>query len=104
MCDKSRKDKIRNEYFWEIVGIAPIEDKLRENHLRWFRHIKHWPLSAPVRKNDLVNIDDSPRDRGRPKLTWWDIIRKDMISCGLSEEIALNRAEWKNRIHVANPK
>ena len=104
MCGKTRKDKVRNEYFREIVGVAPIEDKLRENRLRWFGHVKRRPLSAPVRKSDLINIDGSARGRGRPKLTWWDIIRKDMISCGLSEEIALNRAEWKNRIHVADPK
>ena len=36
MYDKTRKDRVRNEYIWEIVRVAPIEDKFRENRLRWF--------------------------------------------------------------------
>ena len=39
MCGKTRKDKIRNEDIHRQVGIVPIEDKLRENRLQWFRHI-----------------------------------------------------------------
>ena len=34
MCGKTRQDKIRNECIQEWVGVAPIEDKLRENRLR----------------------------------------------------------------------
>ena len=41
MCGKTQKDKVRNEFFRETVGVAPIEDKLRENRLRWFGHVKH---------------------------------------------------------------
>jgi len=31
MCGKTQKDKVRNEFFLETVGVAPIEDKLRKN-------------------------------------------------------------------------
>ena len=37
---KTLKDRIRNEHIWEMVGVAPIEDKMRENRLRWFGHIQ----------------------------------------------------------------
>ena len=40
MCGKIKKDKVRNEDIRCQVGIAPIEDKLRENRLRWFGHIE----------------------------------------------------------------
>lgn len=33
MCINNRKDRIRTEYICEMVDIAPIEDKLRENKL-----------------------------------------------------------------------
>lgn len=36
-----------------------------------------------------------------PKLIWGDNVRKDMSVCGLTE--ALDRAEWRIRIHVVNP-
>lgn len=31
---ETRADRIKNEYIREIVGVALIEDKLRENRLR----------------------------------------------------------------------
>ena len=31
---KNRNDKIRNEHFLEHLGVASIEDKFRETHLR----------------------------------------------------------------------
>ena len=36
MCGKTRNDRIRNANIRDMVGVAPIEDKLRENRLRWF--------------------------------------------------------------------
>ena len=53
----------------ETVRVTPIENKLRENRLIWFGHVKHKPLDAPVRKSDLISIDDNTRSRCRPKLT-----------------------------------
>ena len=38
MC-KTRNDRIRNANIRDMIGVAPIEDKLRENTLRWFGHI-----------------------------------------------------------------
>ncbi|VFQ73396.1 unnamed protein product [Cuscuta campestris] len=36
MCGKTRLDKISNEVIRRQVGMAPVEDKLREARLRWF--------------------------------------------------------------------
>ena len=53
MCDKTRKDKIRNEQFREHLGVS-IGDKTRETHLRWFGHVQRTPAMAPVRKSLAV--------------------------------------------------
>ncbi|KAH0468862.1 hypothetical protein IEQ34_002094 [Dendrobium chrysotoxum] len=44
------RDRIRNEHIREKVGVAPVEDKIRESRLRWFVHIKRRPSDDPVRK------------------------------------------------------
>jgi len=49
MCGYTRLDKIRNVVIRERVGVAPLEDKLRETRLRWFEHAKRRSVSAPVR-------------------------------------------------------
>ncbi|PKA62166.1 isoleucyl-tRNA synthetase [Apostasia shenzhenica] len=56
MCRYTRKDRMRNEYIRKKVGVAPIEDKLRESQLRWFGHINRRPIEAPVRKIELLDF------------------------------------------------
>ena len=93
ICGKTLKDRIRNEHIREMIGVAPIEDKMRENRLWWFGHIQRKPLDALIRKNDLLTIHGNAKDRGRPKLTWIEIIKKDITICNLSVNLALNRVD-----------
>ena len=39
MSGHTRKDRIRNEVIRSKVGVVPIEDKVREGRLRWYRYI-----------------------------------------------------------------
>ena len=39
MYGKTRKDRIRNDHFQEHLGVATIDDKIREACLLWFRHV-----------------------------------------------------------------
>ena len=75
-----------------MVGVAPSEYKMWENRLRWFGHIQRKPLDAPIRKNDLLTIYGNARGWGRPKLTWIEIIKKDITSCNLSVSLAPDRS------------
>ena len=61
------------------------------------------PLDALVRKSDLLKIHSNAIGRGRPKLTWTEIIKKDITICNLSVDLVLNRAEWRKQIHVVDP-
>ena len=57
MCGKTRMDKVKNEDICSLVGVAPIEDKMRESSLRWFDHIEHRPLDALVRRVEKIDIE-----------------------------------------------
>ena len=69
ICSKTLKDRIKNKHIREMVEVAPIEDKTRENRLQWFGHIRRRPLNVLVRKSDVLTIHGNDRGRGRPKLT-----------------------------------
>ena len=87
-----------------MIEVAPIEEKIRENRLRWFGHIQKRLINASVRKSDAIHIEGNARGRGGPKLTRVEIIKKDFVWCGLTDIMALDRVEWRKRIHVADPK
>ena len=57
----------------------------------------------PVRKNLAMKVDGLPRGRGRPKRTWIDVVKIDMKKCSLSEDLAQDRSECRNRIRLAHP-
>ena len=51
-----------------------------------------------------VKVDGPPRGRGRLKRTWMeDVIKMNIRKCNLSENLAQDRSEWRNKIRVADP-
>ncbi|GMP36936.1 hypothetical protein CsSME_00008867 [Camellia sinensis var. sinensis] len=61
LCDKRIPTRLK--------GVAPIEDKLRENRLRWFGHIQRRPTEAVVKRCDAVTGRVEKKDScSRPHL------------------------------------
>ena len=100
MCGKTRMDKVRNEDIRSLVGVAPIENKMRDNCLRWFGHIGRRPTNAPVRRVEKIDIVQGKKLRGKPKMTWMKVVKKDMKLLELEERIVADRNVWRRRIHV----
>jgi len=103
MCGNTQRDKVRNENIRTKIGVAFIEEKMRENCLRCFGHVRRRPTDAPVRRVERINLGQVKRAQGRPKKTWMEIIRQDIEAKGLSEGILLNRNERRKLIHVPDP-
>ncbi|RXH90055.1 hypothetical protein DVH24_032412 [Malus domestica] len=96
MCGHTRKDKIENEDIRGKVGVAEIEGKMRENRFRR-------PTDAPVRRCDYGTEVQGRRGRGRPRKTLEETLRKDLEYLDLTEDMTQNRAQWRSRIHIADP-
>lgn len=60
-------------------------------------------VDAIVKRVDRIDLGSNATRRGRPKLTLDAVFRKDMSTPNLIEHVALDRAQRKNRIHVADP-
>ena len=102
MCGYTRLDRIRNEVIRKRVGVAPLEDKLRETRLRWFGHVKRRSADAPVRRCEAIDLSYYKRGRGRPKMSWDVVIRSDMKFMGLTEDMAQDRNMWRSRIKIVD--
>ena len=88
---------MRNDDICIKIGVASIEEKMRENRLRWFDHVR------PVRRVECINLGQVKRAQGRLKKTWMEVIRQDIEAKDLSEGILLDRNEWRKLIHVPDP-
>ncbi|KAJ4744373.1 Retrovirus-related Pol polyprotein from type-1 retrotransposable element R2 [Rhynchospora pubera] len=103
ICGHTRKDRIRNDDIRDMVGVAPIEEKLIQHRLRWFGHIQRRPPEVPVRIGILNHFENTRRGRGRPRLTWEEAVKRDLKEWNVSKELAIDRSAWKLAIHVPEP-
>ena len=78
MCGNTRRDKVRNGDIRTKIGVASIEEKMRENFLRWFGHVRRRPTDTPVRRVERINLGQVKRAQGRSKKTWMKVIRQDI--------------------------
>ena len=46
----------------------------------------------------MLDVDIPGKIRGRPKLTWRNVCKRDMTHTGLKEDNATNRAEWRKKL------
>ena len=83
--------------------MAPIEEKLTQHQLKWFGHIQRRPPEAPVHSGVLKRVDKVKRDRGRPKLTWDESVKRNFKDWNISKKIALDRSAWRLTISVPEP-
>ena len=67
ICGHTTLDKIRNEAMRGKIGVASIEDKMKEARLRWYGHIRRRPWDTPVRRYEMMECPEYRRSRGRPK-------------------------------------
>ncbi|KAL6507200.1 hypothetical protein OROHE_022099 [Orobanche hederae] len=102
MCDHTKKDRLKNEVIREKVRVASIEDKMMENRLRWFGHVRRRPVDAPVRRLESWGTSNIVKGTGRPKKTWIKLIENDMRFLGIGESMAMERQIWRERIRVVD--
>ena len=69
MCGKTRMKKVRNKDIPCPVRVALIEDKIRENRLRWFDHIGRESRDAHVRRMEKIDIAQAKKLKGIPKMS-----------------------------------
>jgi hypothetical protein len=85
------------------LGVAPVEEKLMQHHLRWFGHMQRRTADAPIHNGVIRQIGNKKRDRGRPNLMWEESVKRDLKDWCITKELALDRREWKLAIHVIEP-
>uniref|UniRef100_A0A1U7UYL3 Uncharacterized protein LOC104213328 n=1 Tax=Nicotiana sylvestris TaxID=4096 RepID=A0A1U7UYL3_NICSY len=69
---------IKNEAIRDRMGVASVEDKMRELRLRWFGHVRRRNIEAPGRRCERLAMESLRRGRGRPNKYWGEPPRVKM--------------------------
>ena len=92
----SRRDHMRNEVNQRILLLSPIDEVMRSGRLLWFRHAQRRDANNVSCRVIELAIPDTRR-RGRPKKTLPQQIKDDMTGVRVTQDVALDRNEWRRR-------
>ncbi|KAG5617864.1 hypothetical protein H5410_017688 [Solanum commersonii] len=89
--------------FWKSAdkaGSGDIDDDVTHRiGVAWMK----WRLASGVLRDKKIPSrlkEGTRRGRGRPKKYWGEVIRQDLAQLHLTEDMALDRKEWRSRIKV----
>ena len=88
------------EELGEFLGLEPVSLIIKKGRLRWFGHVERKDDNDWVKRCITWEVEGI-RQRGCPKNTWWDCVKNDMESLGLSQKGAQSRNKWRRRIKGA---
>jgi len=67
---------------------------IKKSRLRWFGHVERKDDNDWVRHGMILDVEGITQ-RGRLKKSWWDYVKNDMESLGLSREDMCFRNKWR---------
>ena len=91
---------VKNEDVYEKTKIEPWSKTIEKKRIKWFGHLMRLDENTPAQKALRVALMQSKRPRGRPKLTWIEMMRKQLQTINLTWEeashLAKDREKWKD--------
>jgi len=71
----------------ELLGLEPVSLRIKYSRLRWFGHVELKDDNDWVKRCITWEVEGI-RQTGWQKKTWWDCVKNDMESLGLSQKDA----------------
>ena len=71
---------------------------IEKKRIKWFGHLMRLDENTPAQKALRVALMQSKRPRGRPKLTWIEMMRKQLQTINLTWEEASHLAKDREKM------
>ena len=102
MLGKTRRDRVRNDWIRERVGVTPVLIRVDSARLRWWGHMERMPDVRIASRRWRWRVD-GVRPRGRPKKRWMECVEDSLRRHRLptAQELMENgilheRPVWRN--------
>ena len=95
ICNSKLSDRSATNQLLKRLNIVEITECLRLCRLRWYGHV--------TRSNAYINkitslVIPGTRGRGRPRKTWSECVKKDLLIHNLMDVSPHDRVNWRRRI------
>ena len=90
-------ERKKSEELRGLLGLEPISLMIKKTRLRWFGHVEQKDDNDCVKHYTTWEVEGI-RQRGCPKKTWYDCVKNDTESLGLSQQDAQSRNKRRRRI------
>ena len=98
ICGVKLDDEIPSIVLHQRLHIEEITVALRTRRLRWFGHVQR--ASSCINSVSNLTVPGSRR-RGRPRKTWSECVKKDIVDCNLSGFNPLDRDAWREAVRLS---
>ena len=93
----SLKDRKTSRELRERCGLESIGDSLHKRRLSWFGHVERMDDNNCVKRSRQFVVPGN-RGRGRPQMTWDQVVSNDLAQRGIQPGLAQDRLRWKGAI------
>ena len=93
----SLKDRKTSQELRERCGRESIGDSVQKRRLSWFGHVERMDGNNCVKRSRQFVVHGN-RGRGRPQMTWDQVVSKDLAERGIQPGLAQDRLRWKGAI------
>ena len=96
---------VKNDQLYESTQAKPWSVTIKKKRIQWLGHVLRLPKETPVQKALVYAQTPYKRPRGKPKLTWLTLMKKQLIddhnmSWEDACDIALDKHQWKSYVDV----
>jgi hypothetical protein len=70
----------QNEKIRLKIEVTPIDEQIRKSRLRWFGHVQRKEINVPVGNCELIQVEGTKKDGGRPKITLREVVTKGHVN------------------------
>ena len=93
-CGVLLRDRVPSAELRERMGIESVSDAMKQNRLRWLRHVLQKDDDNWVKQIMSFQVEGK-RGQVRPGMTWIQVVERDMRECELKREDAKDRERWR---------
>ena len=92
--------KIEEQEFRKLFGVEDLAMVMRKSRLRWLGHVER-EEEAWIKKIQKLDVQGGSRPKGRPRMSWSQVIERDLRAREMNREEATDQKRWRERLSDA---